>query len=255
MKAYFNEQPLEIYKTIVYPAPYLRHEVGAFVNFRILEKGILKIECDKALQSVVIRPKRLGLRAIISGNTVEIPLDKPCNFSIEPNGDIIGGLMVFANGENDIKVSDYENVIKFEKGRKFVDVLKITEDNTLLYLDDGAYLDGKVIIENCENVAICGGIISMEKYFRRCSRNNCVQIKNCKNVKVQDLTVLDSCNWSMQLMGCDNVSIDNYHVIGYRGNSDGLDVCGSRNVHVTNCFTRVWDDSLVVKAFDRKCCI
>lgn len=250
MKVYFNEQPLEIYETVVYPAPYLRHEVGKFVNFRLYETGTLKIECDNAPQSVTIRPKRLGLIAKISGNTIEIPLDKPCNFSVEPNGDIIGGLMVFANGENDINVLDYENIIRFERGRKFVDVLKITEDNTLLYLDDGAYLDGKVIIENCNNVAICGGIISMEKYFRRGNRNNCVQIINCKNVKVRDLTALDSCNWSMQLMGCDNVSIDNYHVIGHRGNSDGLDVCGSRNVRVTNCFTRVWDDSLVVKAFD-----
>ena len=169
---------------------------------------------------MTIRPKRLGVDAKISGNIIEIPLDKLCNFSVEPNGDIVGGLMVFANGENDINVSDYENIIKFERGRKFVDVLKITEDNTLLCLDDGAYLDGKVIIENCKNVKVC------------------------------DLTVLDSCNWSIQLMGCDNVSIDNYHVIGHRGNSDGLDVCGSRNVRVTNCFTRVWDDSLVVKAFD-----
>lgn len=146
MKAYFNEQPLEIYKTIVYPAPYLRHEVGTFVNFSLLEKGILKIEFDKAPQSVIIRPKRLGLRAIIIGNTIEVSIDKPYNFSIEPNGDIIGGLMVFANGEPNINISDYENVIKFEKGRKFVDVIKITEDNTLLCLDDGAYLDGKVII-------------------------------------------------------------------------------------------------------------
>ncbi len=38
MKVYFNEQPFEIYETIVYPAPYLRHEVGRFVNFRLLEK-------------------------------------------------------------------------------------------------------------------------------------------------------------------------------------------------------------------------
>lgn len=250
MKAYFNEQPLKIYETIVYPAPYLRHETGSFVNFRMSGKGVLKIECGSEPKSVVIRPKRLGLTAKINGNVIEITIDKPCSFSVEPSGDIIGGLMVFANGKNDINPSDYENIIKFDSGRKFVDVLKITKDNTLLYLDDDAYLDGKVVIENCSNVAICGGIISMEKYFRRCSRNNCVQIRNCKNVKVRDLTILDSCNWSMQLMGCDNVSIDNYHVIGYRGNSDGLDVCGSRNVHVTNCFTRVWDDSLVVKAFD-----
>ncbi len=116
---------------------------------------------------MTIRPKRLGLIAKIGGNAIEIPLDKPCNFSVEPNGDIVGGLMVLANGENDINVSDYENTIKFERGRKFVDVLKITEDNTLLCLDDGAYLDGKVIIENCKNVKVC------------------------------DLTVLDSCNWSI----------------------------------------------------------
>ena len=115
MKAYFNEQPLEIYEAIVYPAPYLRKEIGMFVNFRILKKGVLKIECDTAPESVVIRPKRFGLTAKINGNIFEIPIDKPCNFSVEPNGNIIGGLMVFANGKNDIKTSDYENIIKFER--------------------------------------------------------------------------------------------------------------------------------------------
>lgn len=50
--------------------------------------------------------------------------------------------------------------------------------------------------------------------------------------------------------GCDNVTIDNVKIFGCRGNSDGIDICGSKNVLVSNVFTRVWDDSFVVKAFD-----
>lgn len=251
MKVYINEQPLEIYETIVYPAPYLRHGVGKFVNFRLLEKGTLKIECDTPPKSVIIRPKRLGLDAKISGNIIEIPLDKPCNFSVEPNGDIIGGLMVFANGENDIKASDYENVITFEKGRRYIGTINVLRDNTLVFLGDGACLDGQIIAKGCNNLTIAGGgIISMEKYYRYGNRTNCIRIEDCRNVCVQDITILDSCDWSMKINGCENVRIDNCHAIGYRSNSDGVDVCGSQNVYVTNYFTRVWDDSLVVKAFD-----
>ena len=31
-------------------------------------------------------------------------------------------------------------------------------------------------------------------------------------------------------------------------NSDGIDICGSRNVTVSDIFTRVWDDLFVAKA-------
>ncbi|HMI05654.1 MAG TPA: glycosyl hydrolase family 28 protein, partial [Pedobacter sp.] len=46
----------------------------------------------------------------------------------------------------------------------------------------------------------------------------------------------------------DRVFIDNIKLIGYRANSDGIDIANSRNVTVQNCFIRTLDDLVVVKS-------
>lgn len=251
MKVFFNDVQLETVKTMTYPAPYIKRSTAQFVNFKLGKAGVLKIECDSIPQKVDIRPKRFDIKYIINKNVVEIKIEKPCNFSVEFSADCNDGLMVFAGKERVVKKRKFENVIVFKKGRHFADVVNIKQDNTLVYLEEGAYIDGKIRAENCSNITIAGnGIISMEKYSRSCGRTTVIQLGNCRNVCVKDITILDSCNWSMCISGCDNVSVDNCKIIGQRGNSDGIDVCGSKNVYVKNCFTRVWDDSLVVKAFN-----
>lgn len=251
MKAFLDDRQLEIYYTMVYPAPYIRRRVAGFVNFVLNGSGVLKIECDNIPQKVDIRPKRYDIKYCINNNTVEIKMDKPCNISVELDGDCNNGLMVFAGGERVTDEGAFDNVITLKSGRHFADIINIDTDNTLLYFEDGAYIDGKIVAKNCNNLTIAGyGIISMEKYSREAGRYTAVYLGNCRNVNIRDITVLDSCNWSMCVFGCDDVIVDNYKVIGQRGNSDGIDICGSRNVHVKNCFTRVWDDSIVVKAFN-----
>lgn len=251
MKVFLNDMQLETVKTMTYPAPYINRKAAEFVIFNLGRTGILKIECDSIPKKVDIRPKRYDIKYCINKNVVEIKIEKPCNFSVEFSADCNDGLMVFAGKERVVKKRKFENVIVFKKGRHFADTVNIDTDNTLLYLEDGAYVDGYVAAKNCSNITIAGsGIISMEKYSRSGGRNTTVQLSNCRNVCVKDITILDSCNWSMCISGCDNVSVDNCKIIGQRGNSDGIDVCGSRNVYVKNCFTRVWDDSLVVKAFN-----
>lgn len=251
MKAYLNNKQLEIFKTMVYPAPYIRHRVAEFINFKLNEPKTLKIECDKIPQKVDIRPQRYNIDYDIKDNTIEIKLEKPCNFSVEIDGDTANGLMVFAGFERKIDFTEFDNVITIKSGRSFTDVINIDTDNTLVYFEDGAYIDGKIAAKGCDNLTIAGyGIVSMENYSRAGGRYTALHLDNCKNVNIQDITLLDSCNWSLFISGCDNVNVDNCKIIGQRGNSDGIDVCGSRNVCVRNCFTRVWDDSLVVKAFN-----
>ncbi len=72
----------------------------------------------------------------------------------------------------------------------------------------------------------------------------------CRNVNIEDVTLTDSEFWNLRIFGCENVAIHNVKIIGSYPNSDGIDVCGSRNITVQHCFTRTWDDSLVVKSFD-----
>ena len=251
MRAYLNNTELKIFNTIVYPAPYIQHKVAKFVNFKLNKPSVLKIEFDILPQTIDIRPKRYNIEYNINGNVIEIQIKKTCNFSVELNGGITDGLMVFAGGDSKIDMSGFDNVITFKCGRHFADEIYINNDNTLVYFEDGAYVDGKIIAKDCNNLTIAGfGIISMEKYSREGGRYTAVYLGKCTNVNIQDIAVLDSCNWSVCVSGCDNVNINNIKIIGQRGNSDGIDICGSRNVYVKNSFTRVWDDSLVVKAFD-----
>jgi hypothetical protein len=71
-------------------------------------------------------------------------------------------------------------------------------------------------------------------------------------IEGQDLTLegiilQDSGTWNMPLQYSDHVSITNLKVLGYRANSDGIDIKSSRDVTVKGCFVRVLDDLIVVK--------
>lgn len=236
---------------MVYPAPYIRHRIASFVNLTVNGGGVLRIECDSVPKKIDIKPRRYNIDYRANENFIEIPINAPCNFSVELDGDCNNGLMVFASAFCKVEKGAYDNIITVERGRHFAGEIEVTEDNTLVYFEDGAYADGKITAKNCDNLTIAGnGIISMENYCRNGGSYGALRIDGCTNVQIKDITVLDSCNWSVCIAGCDNVIVDNCKVIGQRGNSDGIDVCGSRNVHVKNCFTRVWDDSLVVKAFN-----
>jgi len=44
------------------------------------------------------------------------------------------------------------------------------------------------------------------------------------------------------------VTVKNVKLLGYRANSDGIDICNSRDVTVDGCFIRTLDDLIVVKS-------
>jgi hypothetical protein len=67
------------------------------------------------------------------------------------------------------------------------------------------------------------------------------------NVTVEGVVLRDPSTWNMPIRSSDHVIVKNIKVIGYRGNSDGIDICNSRDVVVTGCFLRTMDDLVVVK--------
>jgi len=75
-------------------------------------------------------------------------------------------------------------------------------------------------------------------------------LRRCKNVEVRGVTFRDACAWTLTAWGCENIVIDNAKAIGmWRYNSDGFDMCNSRNVVISNCFVRAFDDCIVLKGF------
>ncbi len=99
----------------------------------------------------------------------------------------------------------------------------------------------------CNNITLAGrGAIDMTRLDRRERRG--VVFTNCNNVKVRDVKIINSPEWSFISYCCDGVQIDNVDIIGNRGNCDGFAICNSHNVTVDNCFARVADDTFEVKA-------
>src|ERR1017187_5593670 len=52
----------------------------------------------------------------------------------------------------------------------------------------------------------------------------------------------------MPIQFSDHVSVTNLKILGYRANSDGIDIYSSRDVTVQGCFIRTVDDVIVIKS-------
>ena len=248
-----NGKDIPVYEEKIYPAPYNSTAMMECAMFFMDGTATVEIESEIPVKSVVVRPLSYNIKPQIDGNVIRIRLDSALKFSVEINGSEQNNLAVFAQEDRGIDF-EYENLLKYEQGEYVQEIFDITKSNSVVYLDKDAVLKGKVLIHDCENVVLCGfGKVTMtdtEWGIKPSEKRRAVEVINCRNVTVRDIRISDSVDWSLRVMGSENVVIDNVKIIGCRGNSDGIDVCGSRNVLVKNIFTRTWDDSFVLKALD-----
>jgi len=76
--------------------------------------------------------------------------------------------------------------------------------------------------------------------------NKAIALKNCRNVLLRDLTLLDAGHFGVLATGVENLTIDNLRIDTRR---DGIDIDSCRNVHISNCTVNApWDDAIVLKS-------
>lgn len=251
-RCFLDDQPLSVLSAAVYPAPYNDVKRTEYVIAHGDGGQTMRIVSEKKVESAVIRPLSLGWTADVREDGLYIDLKKPANISVEINGGYDDALLVFYAPAREESVREGDPHVRyFAPGVHEAGVMDICEDNTTVYLAEGAYVHGKLNVHDCAGFTLCGrGVLSEEKYDADKPYGRCVDLIACRDVELRDVTLTHSVRWTCRVFGCDDVHIDNVKIIGYRGNNDGFDICGSRNVLVEHCFTRTWDDSLVIKAFD-----
>ncbi len=199
-----------------------------------------------------VRPLSYGIEPKISGQTMTFSLNKPCNLSVEVNGDIFHNLHLFANplDENKPKkIKKQKDLIYFAPGvhRLPGDTLLIPSGKTV-YVAGGARVYGRLLVKDAEDVNIFGrGIVHPE------GRGEGIYIMNSKRVKVDGI-ITTQCPTG----GSDSVKITNVKVISSYGWGDGLNVFASNNVLFDGVFCRTSDDCTTVyatrKGFAGGCC-
>jgi polygalacturonase len=76
--------------------------------------------------------------------------------------------------------------------------------------------------------------------------NKAVSLKNCRNVTLRDISILNGGHFAVLATGVDNLTIDNVRV---DTNRDGIDIDSCRNVRVSNCSVNSPnDDAIVLKS-------
>jgi polygalacturonase len=76
-----------------------------------------------------------------------------------------------------------------------------------------------------------------------------LDLRECTNVTIRDVTVRYSDSWTFDLERCQNVVIDGVRILNnyYRVNADGIDPVSCRSVRISNCHIVAGDDCIVCK--------
>ena len=73
-----------------------------------------------------------------------------------------------------------------------------------------------------------------------------IALKNCRHIAVRDITMRNSPNYNISLLGCDYVNIEGVTILN--GYADGIDPDCCHHVRIANCYVEAWDDAIVPKA-------
>lgn len=265
-----------VYKTKIAKSktiPRLNHSrstfgYASFASFDMNAKAEVRITYPDTVTSVKILPTSFGIKPNIEGHTISFTIDKPQNLTIEVNGDWHESLHIFANPfEENIPDINDSKVIYFGPGIHDIKSV-VVGDSATVYIAGGAYLRCGMDIEE-EEVELRGkqrnpptfflqgkhmtlrgrGIIDQSAIPRN-KRRYTVFAQHSKDITIEGITICDPSHWTMPIQSSDSIHVDNIKILGWRGNSDGVDISNTRDVLVENCFMRTLDDAVVVKSFE-----
>lgn len=196
----------------------------------------------QVLNDVKIRPLSRGIEPQIKGNVLTFSIPGPDKLFIEIND--LPPLCIFADPPEKEKPSANDPGVHYYGPGIHQAGLITLNDNETLYLAPGAKVYGGIRAENASNIRVMGrGILDGNYEVRRM-----VRMENCRNIRIEGITIRNSVGWTNTLINCDTLVYDNVKVFGYGPSSDGINPLGSREVEITNCFLRCTDDCIALKS-------
>ncbi len=98
--------------------------------------------------------------------------------------------------------------------------------------------------EDVENIAILGnGTIDCNRKDREGPKT--IGLKRCKYVTIKDITIRNSGNYAISMLGTDFVNIDGISI--FASYADGIDPDCCHNVRIANSYIESWDDAICPK--------
>ena len=233
---------------------HLYFDEASFASFEVATSVRAEITCPTAVKSVKVLPTSYAVRPTVRGRTIALSIDRPMQLTVEVNGQWVQSLHLFADPpEVNPPKPDDPGVIYFGPGEHEVEAIKATSGQTV-YLAPGAIVRGlppkarrgpPIVSLEGERITLRGrGII--DGGLCPTHSRNLVSVQG-SDITIEGVVLRDSPVWTVPIRRSDRVTVRNVKVLGYRANSDGIDICNSRDVEVADCFLRTLDDLVVIK--------
>lgn len=101
-----------------------------------------------------------------------------------------------------------------------------------------------ILGEAVEHIAVVGpGTIDANRDKRGGPKP--ISLKRCRDVTLRDLRILNAPNYTVSLLGTDDVDISGLTILN--GYADGIDPDSCRNVRISNCHVETVDDAICLK--------
>lgn len=240
-------------------------ETASFAYFDMDGPVTVTVTCPETIQSAKILPSSFNLKSSLHGKSLTFTLGEPKPLTLEVNGRWVGALHLFANPpEADAPRPDDPNVIYFGPGIHEVSHQVVNSGQTV-YVAGGAVVRGVIRPDEPYSVSSYSGLRNYSPTFDLRGTNitfrgrgivdgsrSTTHARHLVSVRGADITIegvilRDSSTWTIPIRQSDRVTVKNVKLLGYRANSDGIDICNSRDVIVEGCFIRTLDDLIVVK--------
>jgi hypothetical protein len=250
-------QKVDVYTARVLDPPFAGKEYDyggpySFANFDISGPVTVRITSPRSLRNTVLRPQSAAVRMTVDDeHTLSLTLDRPCKFSVEPDGRK-GPLLLFANPlETKAPKEGDPNVVYFGPGVHKPEKILLKSGQTL-YLAGGAVVKAEVLAEGSKIRILGRGILDGSDWeWRKGPLGNLIGIRNSSDVEVNGITLRGSSHWTIVPRNNRQVTIRNVKICNSRvQNDDGINPCNSQDVLITDCFIRSDDDCVALKGLD-----
>lgn len=240
-------------------------EKASFAYFDIQGTVTVTVDYPEMIQSAKVLPSALKITPDIRGRRLSFTVSEPRLLTIEVNGNWVRSLHLFANPpEAQVPKPNDPNVVFFGPGIHEISHLVVTNNQTV-YVAGGAIVRAIIGSEEPFQISSYSGLRTYSPTFvlrgtnitfrgrgivdgSRCTTHarNLVQVQG-QNITLEGVILRDSSTWNIPIRQSERVTVKNLKLLGYRANSDGIDICNSRDVTVEHCFVRTLDDLIVVK--------
>lgn len=205
----------------------------------------------RAITECSISPKRMAIAAKIDGEKATFKMSR--FGKVEVKIDRSDSIYLWASPPDPCPPQrDDPNALFFAAGQIHeVGVLEISESTTV-YLEAGAVVKGRLHARDCRGLRVCGHGIWDGSYFsaERGEMAPLLFFERCQDLKITNITMIHPSRWMLVPGACRGVRIENLKQIGEVPCSDGIDIVGSSDVVVQDCFLRNHDDCIAIKALD-----